>query len=312
MRNMLDKAVNERSGVISQVKGFLALYHDRVIRANTSVSDFSIIDLMNHQRPLSLYIVVPLADDVSARPLIRLLLGQIMHRLTERLEFRNGRAVSAFRRRLLLMIDEFPSLGRLDLFARSLSLVAGYGIRACLIAQDLTQIHDVYGHDEAITSNCHTRVAYAPNRIETAKILSEMVGQTTVRHSHRTTSNGGASVSEPEVARPLLTPDEAQRLGDTEELIFTNGQPVIRATKIRFYNDRFLRRLAKLAPPAKSDRIEPVAHAAEIAGDGTQPEKDSPQVVSGDGQQPSFLKSAENNPNSSADPDHHDPKGRLL
>jgi type IV secretory pathway TraG/TraD family ATPase VirD4 len=141
-----------------------------------------------------------------------------------------------------------------------------------------------------------------------------MVGQTTVRHAHRTTSNGGASVSEPEVARPLLTPDEASRLGAREELIFTNGQPVIRATKIRFYNDRFFKQLARPAP-AKSDRIEhveAVGHVAEITRDEAQPEPDLSEVVNGDEQRPSFLKSAEGKPNGSTDADQHDPKGRLL
>ncbi len=256
MRSMLDKSPNERSGVISEVKGFLELYRDPVIAANTAVSDFRITDLMNHQRPLSLYIVVPLAHKNSLKPVIRLMLAQILHRLTEHLEFRNGRAVTGFRHRLLLMIDEFPSLGRLDVFAESLSLVAGYGIKACLIAQDLSQIHAAYGHDEAITSNCHTRVAFAPNRIETARLLSQMTGETTVRHAHRTTSNSGASVSEPEVARPLLTPDEAMRLGANEALIFTSGRPAIRATKLRYYADPFFKRLAQVAPPSKSDRIE--------------------------------------------------------
>jgi Type IV secretory system Conjugative DNA transfer len=220
MRSMLDKSPNERSGVISEVKGFLELYRDPVIAANTASSDFRITDLMNHQRPLSLYIVVPLAHKNSLKPVIRLMLGQILHRLTENLEFRNGRAVTGYRHRLLLMIDEFPSLGRLDVFAESLSLVAGYGIKGCLIAQDLSQIHAAYGHDEAITSNCHTRVAFAPNRIETARLLSHMTGATTVRHAHRTVSSSGASVSEPEVARPLITPDEAMRLGANEGVDF--------------------------------------------------------------------------------------------
>ena len=75
------------------------------------------------------------------RPLIRLVLAQILNRLTERLEYRDGRAVTGYRHRLLLMIDEFPTLGRLDMFAESLSLIAGYGIKACLIAQDISQIH---------------------------------------------------------------------------------------------------------------------------------------------------------------------------
>ncbi len=206
MRSLLDKSDNERSGVISEIKGFLDLYRDPVIAANTAASDFRIEDLMNHRRPVSLYVVVPLAHKDSLRPLIRLMLSQILHRLTERLEYRDGRAITGYRHRLLLMIDEFASLGRLDMFADSLSLIAGYGIKACLIAQDLSQIHAAYGHDEAITSNCHTRVAFTPNRIETARLLSQMAGEATVRHAHRTFSSTGASVSEPEVARPLITP----------------------------------------------------------------------------------------------------------
>jgi type IV secretion system protein VirD4 len=254
MRSMLDKSPNERSGVISEVKGFLELYRDPVIAANTAVSDFRITDLMNHEQPVSLYVEVPLAHKNSLRPVIRLMLAQILHRLTEHLEFRDGRAVTGYRHRLLLMIDEFPSLGRLDVFAESLALVAGYGIKACLIAQDLSQIHAAYGHDEAITSNCHTRVAFAPNRIETARLLSQMTGETTVRHAHRTVSSSGASISEPEVARPLITPDEVMRLGGNEALIFTSGRPAIRARKLRYYNDPFFKHRATIPPPP-SDRI---------------------------------------------------------
>jgi len=238
---------------------------------------------MNHERPVSLYIVVPLAHKNSLKPVIRLMLGQILHRLTEHLEFQNGRAVTGYRHRLLLMIDEFPRLGRLDVFADSLSLIAGYGIKACLIAQDLSQIHAAYGHDEAITSNCHTRVAFAPNRVETARLLSQMTGETTVRHAHRTMSSSGASVSEPQVARPLLTPDEAMRLGANEALIFTSGSPAIRATKLRYYVDPSFKRLAQIAPPSKSDRIE---YASDLVGGTEQAEsgtaKDGPSEVNTD------------------------------
>ena len=209
---MLDMAEKERASVISEVKGFLRLYRDPVIAANTAVSDFRIDDLVNHRRPLSLYIAVTVADQDRMRPLMRLVLAQILNRLTERLEYRDGRAVAGYRHRLLLMIDEFPTLGRLDMFAKSLSLIAGYGIKACLIAQDITQIRGAYGHDETITSNCDTRVAFRPNGIETARLLSQMTGETTVRHVHQTISSSGASVSEPEFARPLLTPDEAMHL----------------------------------------------------------------------------------------------------
>jgi len=328
MRSMLDKSPNERSGVISEVKGFLELYRDPVIAANTAVSDFRITDLMNHERPVSLYIVVSLAHKNSLKPVIRLMLGQILHRLTEHLEFRNGRAVTGYRHRLLLMIDEFPSLGRLDVFAESLSLVAGYGIKACLIAQDLSQIHAAYGHDEAITSNCHTRVAFAPNRIETARLLSQMTGETTVRHAHRTVSSSGASVSEPEVARPLITPDEAMRLGSNEALIFTSGRPAIRATKLRYYSDPSFKRLAEIAPPTKSDRIEyasPVADRIEQPNDGAEngiPVQVAPDQVAtakvrhqkpAPAEQLSFLKFAVENGKDAVDaPKEEGAKERLL
>ena len=86
------------------------------------------------------------------RPLIRLILNQIVRTLTTTLDYKNGRAVPANRHPLLLMLDEFPMLGRLDVLAEALSLIAGYGIRACLVAQDLTQIYAAYGRDEAVTS----------------------------------------------------------------------------------------------------------------------------------------------------------------
>jgi type IV secretion system protein VirD4 len=255
MRELLNKSENERAGVFSTVMSFLSLYRDPVVAANTERSEFRIDDLVNHKRPVSLYLVIPLSSRDRLRPLVRLILNQIVRALTSTLAYRNGQAVSAHRHRLLLMLDEFPTLGRLDVFAEALSLMAGYGIRSCLIAQDLSQIHAVYGHDEAITTNCDTRVAFTPNRIETARLLSQMTGETTVRHSHRTVSSSGASVSEPEVARPLMTPDEVMRLSAEEALIFTRGHPPARAAKLRYHADENFKRRAKFAAPAKSDVV---------------------------------------------------------
>src|SRR6202007_1925213 len=165
------------------------------------------------------------------------------------LVYKDGRAVPAIRRRLLLMLDEFPILGRLDVLAEALSLIAGYGIRACLVAQDLTQIYAAYGHDEAITSNCDTSVAFTPNRMQTAQEISKLAGETSVRHSHRTVSSAGASTSEPEVARPLMTPDEVRRMRTDEVLIFTRGQPAIRAQQLQYHGQAYFKKLAAIAPP---------------------------------------------------------------
>jgi type IV secretion system protein VirD4 len=62
------------------------------------------------------------------------------------------------RHKLLLMLDEFPALGRLDFFESALAFMAGYGIRSFLIAQSLNQIEKAYGPNNSILDNCHVRV----------------------------------------------------------------------------------------------------------------------------------------------------------
>ena len=104
----------------------------------------------------------------------------IVHRLTERMDFQ-GSAQKKNRHRLLFLIDEFPSLKRMELFADALSYMAGYGLKAYLITQDIRQILDQYGANESIVSNCHVRVAYAPNQLETAEVLSKMTGTKTIQ-----------------------------------------------------------------------------------------------------------------------------------
>jgi type IV secretion system protein VirD4 len=262
MREVLNKSENERAGVCSTVMSFLSLYRDPIVAANTAYSEFRIDDLVNHARPVSLYLVVPMASRDRLRPLIRLMLNQIVRTLTTTLVYQQGRAVSAHRRKLLLMLDEFPILGRLDVLAEALSLIAGYGIRACLVAQDLTQIYEAYGRDEAITSNCDTSVAFTPNKLQTAQELSRLAGETTVRHAHRTMSSSGTSTSEPEVARLLMTPDEVRRMRADEVLIFTRGQPAIRARQLQYHKEPFFKARASVAAPAVSDRINTAPSAS--------------------------------------------------
>src|SRR5690606_8078592 len=100
------------------------------------------------------------------KPLIRLILNQIGRRLTEELH------TSGRRHRLLLMLDEFPALGRLDFFESALAFMAGYGLKGFLIAQSLNQIERAYGPNNAILDNCHVRVSFATNDERTAKRVS--------------------------------------------------------------------------------------------------------------------------------------------
>lgn len=152
------------------------------------------------------------------RPLIRLILTLIVNRLTERMDFQ-GAVQICNRHRLLFMIDEFPSLKRMDVFADALSYMAGYGLNAYLITQDIRQIVEEYGPNESIVSNCHVRIAYAPNQYDTAELLSKMTGTKTVQKATYSFSGSRLapvanhmSATVDQIERPLMTPDEVMRL----------------------------------------------------------------------------------------------------
>ena len=267
-REMLNKASEELSGVVGSASSSLNLYIDPIISNNTSMSEFKINDLMNNDKPTSLYLVIKPADKNRIMPLIRLIINQLLRRLLEDLEFENGKVIQSYKYRMLLMLDEFTSLGKLSVFQESLAFMAGYGIKVYIIVQDISQLYEAYGKDESIVSNCHVRIAYAPNKIETAELLSKMTGTTTVVKSYTTTSGDRISVmlgqvteSLQEISRPLLTADECMRLNGAKKdskgqvveggdmLIFIAGQAPIYGKQILFFKDPvFLDRSRVSAP----------------------------------------------------------------
>src|SRR5215475_6753469 len=277
VQEMLDKEDKELSGVLSTAKTALALYSDPLVARNTSASDFTISDLVNHSRPISLYLVVPPSDKIRLRRLIRLMFTMVVNRLTERMAF-EGTEQKRNKRRLLLLIDEFPSLNRMEIFADALSYMAGYGIKAYLITQDIRQITDAYGRNERIVSNCHVRIAFAPNQVETAELLSKMTGTQTVQKASYNFSAsrfspvmGHINASVDHVERPLMTPDEVLRLrppekvsnGDTEKivapgqmLIFVSGHFPILGTQMLYFLDPTLPERAAIEPPVKFFALE--------------------------------------------------------
>lgn len=251
-REVLNKADNERSGVLSTAMSFLGLYRDPTVAAVTSHCDWRIADLIAAEHPVSLFLVVPPSDINRTKPLIRLILNQIGRRLTESLDGSDG---IERRHKLLLMLDEFPALGRLDFFESALAFMAGYGIRSFLIAQSLNQIDKAYGVNHAILDNCHVRVTFATNDERTAKRISDTLGTATELRAQRNYAGhrlapwlGHLMVSRQETARPLLTPGEVMQLPPGEAVVMVSGQPPIKAKKLRYYLDaNFTRRV--LPPP---------------------------------------------------------------
>lgn len=261
-RELLNKSENERSGVLSTAMSFLGLYRDPVVAATTSRCDWRINDLVGSSQPVTLYLVVPPSDISRTKPLMRLLLNQIGRRLTEDLHSK------AKRHRLLLMLDEFPALGRLDFFETTLAFMAGYGLKALLIAQSLNQIEKAYGPNNAILDNCHVRVAFATNDERTARRISDALGTATEIRDARNYAGhrlspwlGHLMVSRQESARPLLTPGEIMQLPPSEALVMVASLPPIRARKTRYFEDKRLK--CRVLTPF--DRLRPEQMPAAVA-----------------------------------------------
>lgn len=237
-RELLNKSGNERSGVLSTAMSFLGLYRDPVVAQVTRRCDWRIAQLVESDDPVTLYLVVPPSDINRTKPLIRLILNQIGRRLTEELQGKTRH------HRLLLMLDEFPALGRLDFFESALAFMAGYGIKSFLIAQSLNQIEKAYGPNNSILDNCHVRVSFATNDERTAKRVSDALGTATEMRAMKNYAGhrlspwlGHLMVSRQETARPLLTPGEVMQLPPSDEVVMVAGTPPIRATKARYFED---------------------------------------------------------------------------
>lgn len=274
-QDMLNRPEQERGSVLSSAQAFLTIYRDPLVARNISCSDFSIHDLMHQKHPVSLYLVVRPADKDRLKPLMRLILNQIVRVLTrDEQKFEGGQPAKFYEQRLLLMLDEFPTFGRLEVFQEALAFIAGYGMKAYLIMQDIAQLQAAYGQNESILANCHIRVAYAPNNVLTAEWLSKLLGQATVVKEDYTSSGkrsggmlGQVSRSFHSLGRPLMTPDEVMRLkaprkdrvgniqNPGEMLIFAAGHAPIKGTQILYFRDPWFKDAAKIAPPRQSDKI---------------------------------------------------------
>jgi type IV secretion system protein VirD4 len=287
VQEMLNREDREFSSVLSTAKRSLTLYSDPLVALNVSASDFAISDLVNFTKPISLYIVVPPSDKVRLKPLVRLLFTMIVNRLTEKMDF-EGTEQSKNKHRLLFLIDEFPTLGNMAIFADALAYMRGYGLKAYLIAQDLGQIVEHYTRNESISSNCNIRIAFAPNKTETAELISKMTGTTTVKKAavsfsgHRSSNiMTNMSTNVEHIQRPLMTVDEVMRLPAAKKegtganrrvtepgamLIFVAGAYPVYGTQMLYFADQELLRRASFPPPTELYVID---HNGGISNPGT-------------------------------------------
>lgn len=252
-----------RTSVQGTARSYLKwLAGDDVERA-LSASDFTVGDLMCADAPVSLYVQLAPADAAALKPLVRLLFYAAAQSLTAH----EGTDASgrAKRHKLLMAMDEFPLLGRVEFFEKSLRLMSGYGLKTMFVAQSLNDIVETYGPNNTILDNCFVYTSFAALDPLTQDKVSRLTGTVSETRTSRSgpagLGAGRSSVSRSEVERPLLEPGEIRALPDDEQLVFVAGQKPLRTRKVRYdVRQPFRRRAAIAAPVGQIDSPGHPAH----------------------------------------------------
>jgi type IV secretion system protein VirD4 len=251
-----------RAGIKATAESYLGLFADPLVRQNTATSTFRVSDLMCAEEPVTLYLCWPPNDARRVKPLIRLVFGAVLRVLMEHQErAADGREK---KRNLLLLLDEFPQLGKLDVFEQSMGAMAGYGLRAYLVTQSLHQVTQAYGRYHTILDNCQIVTSFAATDVETAETISKLAGDIFEMRPQETWSGkrqlfglDHRAITYREERRPLLLPSEVRRLSEREELIFVTGAKPLRAEKLRYDEEPIFRSRLLPAPEEARRRALP-------------------------------------------------------
>lgn len=240
-----------RNSAVFNVNMAMSLWNNGLISAATETSDFDIREL--RRQPMTIFIGCTIAELSIFRPLIRILFQQIHDLLMEKIPGADEP------HQVLLMLDEFFHVGRMDSLISKITISAGYGFRMAIVMQDIAQLDELYGRHTRITtvSGSQIKLFIQINDLETSEFVSEMLGETTQVYK-TPIQRPGQGIFAPRVwaphytPRPLRSPLELREMSPRLSILMVKNSPSFELTKIRHYLDKPYRALyerAKASPP---------------------------------------------------------------
>ena len=248
-----------RTSVQGTARSYLKWLAGGDIERAVSTSDFRLGDLMCADAPMSLFVQVSLADSIALKPLVRLIFYAAGQMLTA--DEKHDAAGHPKKHQLLLVMDEFPMLGRIDFFEKQLRLMSSYGLKAMFVAQSLNDIVETYGTHNGILDNCFIYSAFAALDPLTQDKVSRLTGIVTetregLSEPQSALSAGRRTRSVQQIERPLLEPGEVRGLPDDIQISLIVGRKPFRLRKVQYDKREPFKSRAALAPPAPDASID--------------------------------------------------------
>lgn len=292
--DVIDLAPVTASSIRKTFTSRLDLWLNPILDAATSANDFDLREL--RRQGLSIYVGVNPDDLHRLRPVLALFFQQAIGLQTRVLPEHDG----TLKRQVLMVLDEFPALGRIPIIAESVSYLPGYNVRVLLVMQTPAQLREIYGPNlaETMLKSLAARIVYAPKDFQDAREISDELGNTTVPAKtmskplwNLASARGRRqrSVSVSDQRRALLLPQEVKELGADKAIVFYEGLRPIQCQKIQYFKDPLFRArllpapvvpkreipLPQPEPPRKAP--DPNEQATEAVSAGASHSKEEPQ-----------------------------------
>jgi len=235
--NLLSQANETFASILGTFKEPLNAWINPVLDAATGDDDFLLTDV--RKKKMTIYIGIQPNKLAESRLIVNLFFSQLINLNTRELPQNNP----ALKYQCLLLMDEFTSIGKVEIIAHAVSYMSGYNIRLLPIIQSMAQLDATYGKDVSRTmiTNHALQIVFAPREQQDANDYSDMLGYTTVRKENitRGKSRSDVSRSRSEERRALMLPQELKAMGTEKEVFFYEGiQHPVMCEKIRYYQDR--------------------------------------------------------------------------
>ena len=252
----LQKADKERSGVISTLNSALELWANPLIDTATASSDFNIQEFK--KKKVTVYVGLTPDNITRLQKLMRIFYQQASEFLSRKMPDLKEEPYG-----VMFLLDEFPTLGKMEQIKAGIAYFRGYRVRLFLIIQDTQQLKVTYEEAgmNSFLSNSTFRITFAANNYETANLISPLCGNKTVeqvsssRPKFFDLNPATRTQNVSSAQRALLLPQEVIQLPRDEQIVLIESMPPIRSKKIFYFKDKFF--TERLLPPVFIPTQEP-------------------------------------------------------